>query len=124
MYLATHVPTYCSMSIDSELATGAIGPTNLGFSMVAIDGPNFGYIVVRRNQEKKTGEFGFHAFGPDGAGFAERLADIVRTWVRQHRGTPGPRVAVYPAATPDDRITGGRIIDKKHSRISVSWPTA
>ncbi|WP_055530120.1 methyltransferase, FxLD system [Streptomyces graminilatus] len=124
MYLATHVPTYCSMSIDPELATGAIGPTNLNFSMVAIDGPNFGYIVLRRDQEKKTGEFGFHGFGPDGAGFAKRLADIVRTWGRQHRGAPGPRIALYPAATPDDRITGGRIIDKKHRRISVSWPTA
>lgn len=124
MYLATHVPTYCSMSIDPELATGAIGPTNLGFSMVAIDGPNFGYIVVRRNPEKKNAEFGFHAFGPDGADFAERTADIVRTWSKEHRGTPGPRIAVYPAGTPDDRITGDRVIDKKHSRISISWTVA
>lgn len=124
MYLATNVPTYCSMSINSELATGAIGPTNLGFSMVAIDGPNFGYVVVRRNPEKQNAEFGFHAFGPDGVGFAERLADIVRIWGKEYRGAPGPRIAVYPAGTPDDRIIGDRIIDKKHSRISVSWPVA
>ncbi|WP_055522789.1 methyltransferase, FxLD system [Streptomyces graminilatus] len=124
MYLATQVPTYCSMSINPELATGAIGPTGLGFSMVAIDGPNFGYIVVRRNPEKENAEFGFHAFGPDGAGFAERLADIVRTWGKKHRSAPGPRISVHPAGTPDDRITGDRIIDKKHSRISVSWPVA
>ncbi|MFF3556232.1 methyltransferase, FxLD system [Streptomyces tsukubensis] len=124
MYLAAHVPTYCSMSIDPDLATGAIGPTGLGFSMVAIDGANFGYIVVRRNPEKQNAEFGFHAFGPDGAGFAERLADIVRDWGTSHRTTPGPRIAVYPAGTPDNRITGDRIIDKQHSRISISWPTA
>jgi protein-L-isoaspartate(D-aspartate) O-methyltransferase len=124
MYLATQVPTYCSMSINPELASGAIGPTNLPFSMVAIDGPNFGYVVVRRDAERKNSEFGFHAFGPDGAGFAERLADLVRTWGKEHRGGPGPRVAVYPAGTADSRITGERIIDKKHSRISVSWPSA
>ncbi|BDM67511.1 hypothetical protein HEK616_09980 [Streptomyces nigrescens] len=124
MYLATHVPTYCSMSIDPELATDKIGPTHLGFSMVAIDGPNFGYVVLRRNPEKQNAEYGFHAFGPDGEAFAERLADIVRTWGKEHRGTTGPRIAVYPAGTPDDRISGARIIDKKHSRISVSWPVA
>ncbi|MGW1974146.1 methyltransferase, FxLD system [Streptomyces sp. NPDC001889] len=124
MYLAAHVPTYCSMSINPDLATGAIGPTGLGFSMVAIDGPNFGYIVIRRNPEKKNAEFGFHAFGPDGAGFAERVADIVRAWGSAHRNTPAPRIAIYPAGTPDDRITCERIIDKKHSRISISWPSA
>ncbi|EMF02402.1 methyltransferase, FxLD system [Streptomyces mobaraensis NBRC 13819 = DSM 40847] len=122
MYLATHVPTYCSMSIDPEQTTGKIGPTNLGFSMVAIDGPNFGYIVVRRNTEKKNAEFGFHAFGPDGAGFVERLADIVRAWSKHHR-SGDPHIAVYPAGTPDDRISGDRIINKQHSRISISWPT-
>ncbi|QHC26376.1 methyltransferase, FxLD system [Streptomyces sp. GS7] len=124
MYLATHVPTYCSMSINPELASGAIGPTGLGFSMVAIDGPNFGYVVVRRNPEKQNAEFGFHAFGPDGAGFAGRLADIVRTWGKDYRGASDPRITVYPAGTPDDRITGDRTIDKQHSRISVSWSAA
>jgi len=118
------LPPACFMSIDPELATGAIGPTNLTFSMITIDGPNFGYIVARRNPEKKTAEFGFHAYGPDAAGFAERLADIARAWGEKHRGTDGPRIAVYPVGTPDDRITGDRIIDKKHSRISISWPTA
>ncbi|MEU7183246.1 MULTISPECIES: hypothetical protein [Streptomyces] len=92
--------------------------------MAAIDGPNFGYVVVRRNPEKKNAEFGVHAFGPDGGAFAERLADIVRTWGTEYRSTPGPRIAVYPAGTPDDRITGDRIIDKKRSRISVSWSAA
>ncbi|WP_030021722.1 methyltransferase, FxLD system [Streptomyces monomycini] len=124
MYLATHVPTYCSMSINPELATGAIGPTNLGFSMVAIDGPNFGYIVVRRNPQKMNAEFGVHAYGPDGVGFAERLADTIRAWGNGFRKVPGPHLAIYPVGAPDDQITGDRIIDKKHTRISISWPTA
>ncbi|MFD3514886.1 methyltransferase, FxLD system [Streptomyces sp. NPDC058657] len=123
MYLATHVPTYCGMSIDAELATGAIGPTDLPFSMVAIDGPNFGYLVVRRDEKAKTAEFGVHTFGPDGEGFAERLTTALRTWGKDYRDAPDPHIAIYPAGTHDDRISGGRIIDKKHSRISVSWPT-
>jgi protein-L-isoaspartate(D-aspartate) O-methyltransferase len=123
MYLATQVATYCGMSINPELATGRIGPTGLPFSMVMVDGANFGYIVVRRDQEKATAEFGFHAFGPDAADFAQRLADIVRTWGEKYRVGPGPRVAIYPVGTPDDRLTG-RVIDKTHRRISVSWPAA
>ena len=123
MYLSTQVPKFCFMSTNPELTTGKIGPTGNSWSMVAIDGPHFAYTVVRRDTEKKTAEYGVHAFGPDAAEFAERIADILRTWSEKVRGADGPRIAVYPAGTPDDRITGDRIIDKKHSRISISWPT-
>ncbi|MFD3580982.1 methyltransferase, FxLD system [Streptomyces sp. NPDC058683] len=122
MYLSTQVPTYCFMSSSPELTTGKIGPTGSSWSMVAIDGPHFAYTVVRRDTEKKTAEYGVHAFGPDASKFAERIADILRTWGEKVRGADGPRIAVYPAGTPDDRITGDRIIDKRHSRISISWP--
>ncbi|MDX2757305.1 methyltransferase, FxLD system [Streptomyces europaeiscabiei] len=123
MYLSTQVPTYCFMSTNPDLTAGKIGPTGSGWSMVAIDGPHFAYTVVRRDTERKTAEYGIHAFGPDAAEFAERIADIFRTWGEKVRGADGPRIAVYPAGTPDDRITGDRIIDKRHSRISISWPT-
>lgn len=122
MYLSTQVPAFCLMSTSPESATGTIGPTGNSWSMVAIDGPHFAYTVVRRDTEKKTAEYGVHAFGPDAAEFAERIAGVLRAWGEKVRGTDGPRIAVYPAGTPDDLITGDRIIDKKHSRISVSWP--
>ncbi|MEU6379532.1 methyltransferase, FxLD system [Streptomyces sp. NPDC046909] len=123
MYLSTQVPTFSFMSTKPDQASGKIGPTGNSWSMVAIDGPNFAYTVVRRDTERKTAEYGIHAFGPDAAEFAERIADIFRTWSEKVRGADGPHVAVYPAGTPDDRITGDRIIDKRHSRISISWPT-
>ncbi|MDX2820609.1 methyltransferase, FxLD system [Streptomyces ipomoeae] len=123
MYLSTQVETFCFMSTSPESATGKIGPTGNSWSMVAIDGPHFAYTVVRRDTEKKTAEYGVHAFGPDAAEFAERIADIFRTWGEKLRGTDGPRIAVYPAGTPDDLITGDRVVDKRHSRISISWPT-
>ncbi|MFE4059378.1 methyltransferase, FxLD system [Streptomyces sp. NPDC059096] len=121
MYLSTQVPTYCFMSTNG-LTSGKIGPTGSSWSMVAIDGPHFAYTVVRRDTEKKTAEYGVHAFGPEAAEFAERIAGILRTWGERIRGSEGPRIAVYPAGTPDDRITGDRIIPKRHSRISISWP--
>ncbi|MFF2374829.1 hypothetical protein ACFVUW_10645 [Streptomyces xiamenensis] len=92
--------------------------------MVVIDGANFGYVVVRRNQEEKSAEFGFHAFGPDGSGFAERLAGIVRTWGKEHRNSPGPRIAVYPAQRLTSRFvstnrTRGRPVARAESVRSL-----
>jgi protein-L-isoaspartate(D-aspartate) O-methyltransferase len=114
---------------DRDSNTTVVEPGNKGFSLAAVRGPNFAYVLVRRTPDDKNVEFGVHAFGLDGVSFADEIADCIRAWGRElagkeHRGGPGPRVAVYPAGTPDDQIPGGRIIDKKHSRISVSWPAA
>ncbi|GGR10875.1 hypothetical protein WEB32_04765 [Streptomyces netropsis] len=53
------------------------------------------------------------------------IADHLRTWDREHRDGPGPRIAVHPAGTPDGQIPelpGGRVIDKIHCRVTLSWP--
>ncbi len=48
--------------------------------------------------------------------------DEIRTWDRQHRGGPGARIEIHPADTPDSQLPEGRVVDKTHSRISISWP--
>ncbi|MBT2412072.1 methyltransferase, FxLD system [Streptomyces sp. ISL-12] len=124
MYVATMLPGYCNMFIDQDETTGKVGPTGLNFSLVAVDGPNLAYVVVRRSEDRKSAEFGVHAFGPDAENSAHRLADAIRTWGKDHRSGPGPRITVYPAGTADEQISGDRVIDKKHRRISISWPPA
>jgi hypothetical protein len=32
------------------------------------------------------------------------------------------RIEVYPAATPETELPAGRFIDKKHTRVVISWP--
>ncbi|MBQ0983725.1 methyltransferase, FxLD system [Streptomyces sp. F63] len=124
LYLATMLPGFCTMAVDPDLDTGVVKPNNPAFSMAAVDGPNFAYLLVRRTPDDKNVEYGIHAFGPDRDKLAEQIRDLLRTWAKQHRGGPGPRLTVHPADTPDDRIPGDRIFNKKHSRISISWPTA
>ena len=66
-----------------------------------------------------------HALGPEAEAFAERVAGFLTTWDRKHRGGPGPRIAVYPAGTPDTRLShppGSRVLEKAHSRVVLSWP--
>jgi protein-L-isoaspartate(D-aspartate) O-methyltransferase len=50
------------------------------------------------------------------------IAAHLRDWAGRHRGGPGPVIRVHPAGTPDDQVPGDRVIDKVHSRISLSWP--
>lgn len=124
MHLAIALPGFCIMAVDPDLDSGIVAPANKGFSLAAVDnqGRTFAYLTTRRTQDNKHVEFGVHALGPDAAAFADTLAGHLRDWAGEHRGGPGPVIRVYPAGTPVDQISGDRVIDKVHSRISLSWP--
>ncbi|WP_349307952.1 MULTISPECIES: hypothetical protein [unclassified Streptomyces] len=124
LYLATALPGFCVMAVDPDLDTGLVSPNNRSFALAAVDEGNFAYLTTRRTADDKSVEYGVHAFGPQGPAFAEAVAEQLRTWAREHRGGPGPHIGVYPAATPDDQLPGDRVIDKKHCRVTLSWPTA
>ncbi|MFJ5608208.1 methyltransferase, FxLD system [Streptomyces sp. NPDC093221] len=124
MHLAIALPGFCVMAVDPDLDSGIVAPANKGFSLAAIDdrGRTFAYLTTRRTEDNKHVEFGVHALGPDAAAFAEAVAGHLHGWADEHRGGPGPVIRVYPAGTPGDQISGDRVIDKVHSRISLSWP--
>ncbi|MGH3810879.1 MAG: hypothetical protein ACRDUV_00285 [Pseudonocardiaceae bacterium] len=63
-----------------------------------------------------------YAHGLDADSLADQYADLIRTWARDHRRGPGPRIEAYPVATPARGLPAGRVIDKKHTRIVISWP--
>ncbi|MGW1764488.1 methyltransferase, FxLD system [Streptomyces sp. NPDC002073] len=123
MHLAMALPGFCTMTVDPELDSGIVAPSNKSFSMAAVDGTDFAYLVTRRTPEKRF-EYGVHAFGPTAPAFAETVAGHLRDWARLHRGGPGPVIRVYPAHTPDAQVPGDRVIDKVHCRVSLSWPAA
>ncbi|MCG7524066.1 hypothetical protein MHW47_06365 [Streptomyces sp. OfavH-34-F] len=53
-------------------------------------------------------------------------ADLASTYdaeVATSTGGDRARIEVHPAGTPDDRLpAGGRRIERRHSRISITWP--
>ncbi|MBL1115276.1 methyltransferase, FxLD system [Streptomyces sp. 110] len=124
MHLAIALPGFCTMTVDPHVSVGIITPDNRGFSLAAVDGETFGYLTSRRAQEEGTVELAFHAFGPDAWDFAAVVVKHVREWADRWRDRLGPVIRVYPASTPDGQILGDRIIAKRHSRISLAWPTA
>ncbi|MGP4115293.1 methyltransferase, FxLD system [Streptomyces sp. 4N509B] len=123
LYLATVFDDYGTMSVDPDRDTGLASPRNKHRSVAVVEGGNFAYVTSRVMPDETSIEYGVHAFGPAGGAFAETVADHVRTWAQNHRGGPGPSIALYPAATPDDQLSGQRVIEKTHCRITFSWPS-
>ncbi|MFD9818810.1 methyltransferase, FxLD system [Streptomyces violascens] len=124
MHLAITLAGFCIMTVDPDLDTGIVAPVNKGFSLAAVDGGTFAYLTTRRTEDNKHVEFAVHALGPDAKSFADTIAGHLRDWERERRGGPGPIVRIFPAGTPDDQVPGDRVIDKVHSRVSLSWPPA
>jgi protein-L-isoaspartate(D-aspartate) O-methyltransferase len=123
MAMAISLPGFCTMSVDKILDTGLVVPVKKRFALAAVEGDTFAYLVTRRTEDNKDLEYGVHALGPHAAQLAAQIADVLRDWEANRRGGPHPIIRVYPAGTPDDHIPADRVIDKVHSRISLSWPT-
>ena len=119
LWLATAVDGYCRISVDPELDTGLVCPITRRSPDAAIDGGSFARLAARRLDTSRA-EFGVQAFGPGAAALAEAMAEQVRLWDRAHRQGPGPRIAAYPASTLDDQLPDGRVIDKRHVRVTTS----
>jgi protein-L-isoaspartate(D-aspartate) O-methyltransferase len=102
-------------AVDSGRATPAIPKLN---PAVAERG-SLAYFTYRRlaGGEDRS-ELGAIGHGPDGAQLADRIAEHIRTW--DHDRDAVPRLAVFPAGTPD-RFTTRTVIDKRHTRLTFSW---
>ncbi|GAB3449154.1 methyltransferase, FxLD system [Actinophytocola sediminis] len=123
MWLATVLPGFCRVVVDRERDTGLITPPGRHTAAAAaISGGNLAYVTTRDTADQTEVEFGVHAFGSHAIELAEEVAEQLRIWARDHRRGPGPQIRVYPHGTPDARLAAERVIDKKHSRITISWP--
>ncbi|MEW1616303.1 MULTISPECIES: methyltransferase, FxLD system [unclassified Streptomyces] len=124
MALAISLPGFCTMAVDEDMDTGLVAPVNKRFALAAVEDDTFAYLVTRRTEDNKHIEYGVHTLGPNAKQFADQVADVLRDWEASRRGGPSPVIRVYPANTSDDQIPADRVIDKVHSRVSLSWPSA
>ncbi|HEU0088262.1 MAG TPA: methyltransferase, FxLD system [Pseudonocardiaceae bacterium] len=107
-------------AIDSELVSKT---TRLGGRAV-IAGGSFAYRAFPQPIDGSRTKFQFRIYGhgPGGERLAEEYVDLIQAWDRDHRGGSGARITVYPADTPNSQLPEGRVIDKKHTRVVISWP--
>jgi protein-L-isoaspartate(D-aspartate) O-methyltransferase len=59
------------------------------------------------------------AHGPEAAAAAGRMVEHMHAWL--DAGSPPPALHVLPARTPDGDLPDGTVLDKRHSRIVLSF---
>lgn len=121
LWLASTMPGFCMLDLDSEHAAGLLAPGIRCPGLATVAGDSFAYVVSRPAGDQDV-EFGTHAFGLNARAVADMLAERIRAWDRGHRRGPGPTVTVWPRDTPGTRLWDGVVIDKRHSRVTISWP--
>lgn len=122
LFLATAMPGFCRVVVDRERNTGLISPPGRHTAAVAaVSGGTLAYVTTRSTHDSDLVEFGVHAFGANAAKLAEDMAEHLRLWHRNYR-TSSPEFRVYPAGTPREQMAEGRVVDKKHTRLTISWP--
>jgi protein-L-isoaspartate(D-aspartate) O-methyltransferase len=130
MWLATVLPSFCTVVVDQGMDTGVVvPPPKRNAALATVAGASLAYVTMRPAMEdgEKAWEFGVHAYGPHASDLASQVAGHLRTWATAHRGGPGAQYRVYPAGTEDDELAArgqARVIDKVHSRVLISWPLA
>ncbi|WP_436499603.1 methyltransferase, FxLD system [Actinokineospora sp. HUAS TT18] len=113
------------VATDAARESGLVpAGTRLGAKAI-VDGASFAYRTSRPTSEDRTSfEFGVFAHGPDADRLAEQYVELIRVWDRDHRDGPGARIEVVPADVPLGALPAGRVIDKRHTRVVISWPTS
>ncbi|MGW0798131.1 methyltransferase, FxLD system [Streptomyces sp. NPDC002692] len=135
--LQLHVATTAPQGVTFGLL---VAHTNAGVTNIAkdrdapaiVDGPSLAYlkaVQIRDGEqpEDKQWEWFTYGFGNKGTQLAERLVTTVRAWDRHVRAEDNdhhvdPILTVHPAATPDDQLPAGNVLDKEHCRLVVRWP--
>ncbi len=75
--------------------------------------------------DARPGEIVVRGYGAGGAGLAGYLAGRALTWQRLGRpGTSSLRLSAYPAGTPAEQVEGTIVIDRRHVRLALGWPSA
>jgi protein-L-isoaspartate(D-aspartate) O-methyltransferase len=67
-------------------------------------------------------DLGARAHGPDAAAAAGRLVQDMRAWLEA--GSPPPVLHILPSGTPDGDLPAGTVLDKRHSRVVLTFTPA
>jgi protein-L-isoaspartate(D-aspartate) O-methyltransferase len=111
-----------------QATRGAIEKGLVGQSAVlpvptAVRDGSFAYRVNRPIDRTDEFETGVYAHGPDAGALADEYVELIRTGDERHRHGPGARIEVFPAGTPDAELPPGRVVEKNHTRVVISWPS-
>jgi protein-L-isoaspartate(D-aspartate) O-methyltransferase len=87
----------------------------------AMDGGSFAYLALSPvTPQRQRFEFGAYGHGPGAGELANRMVQHIQSC---DGSSLSARIEAHPVGTPDDQLPeGALIIDKKHTRVVISWP--
>jgi protein-L-isoaspartate(D-aspartate) O-methyltransferase len=123
LWLAARSSTSCLLTRKrTDAARALVDPASPLGTPAVVAGHSFAYLTFREvDQSTGSYEFGAIAHGPVAQRLAADMTEQVRLWDRDHRHGPAAVIMVHRAGTPDDQLGDGNVIDKRHTRITVSW---
>ena len=126
LWLATVVDEFVLLAGNREARESGLitGWSPMGLSTALHGKDSFAYLCMRPTTPERTAfEFGATGHGPAAQEAAEQLAGHMRDWDRDHRSDQ-PVIRAFPTSTPDEQLAVGRVIDRRHQRFTISWPSA
>jgi protein-L-isoaspartate(D-aspartate) O-methyltransferase len=123
LWLATRSSAFCLLTRKgTDAAHALVDPASPVGTPTIVAGRSFAYLTFREvDPRTSTYEFGAIAHGHAAQRLAEEMSEQVRLWDRDHRHGPAALITVHPAGTPDEQLGDGHVIDKRHTRITISW---
>ncbi|MBX6389651.1 MAG: methyltransferase, FxLD system [Frankia sp.] len=123
LWLATRLTRETHFVVLSAQATavssGIVAPGwRFGTPATLDDDATFAYRSALRWTDRRF-DLGAYAHGPAAAAAATRMVEHMRVWV--DAGKPTPRLHVCPAHTPDGDLPNGAVLDKRHSRLVLTF---
>ena len=130
LWLTTTLAGACKFSARPEaVERGRVAPVFRWGGVAVCTSDTLAYVTCRRLNERIPGtkrfarELGVIAHGP-GAGAAEldeQVTRRIRTWDREHRSKTHPLIELHRAEAPGEPRVGAFLIEKRHTRLAVSW---
>ncbi|MGH4020030.1 MAG: methyltransferase, FxLD system [Pseudonocardiaceae bacterium] len=112
----------CRISADADaVQSGRAVPVIPPLSPAVVEGASLAYLTHRplAGNGQKRSELGAIGHGPAGEELCRRMIEHVHQWDTDR--TDRLVVTAFPADTPDNQLSEGRVIDKRQARLSVSW---
>ncbi|MGH3866811.1 MAG: methyltransferase, FxLD system [Pseudonocardiaceae bacterium] len=122
LWLAMSLPTFGVLTARKEaVARGVVAHAWALGMPTAVNGGSFVYLGLRPvTPDRKRCEFGVYGHGPDAEELAHQVVGHVQSW---DGSSLNARIETYPVSTPDDQLPeGALVLDKKHTRVVISWP--
>ena len=103
---------------QGAIDSGVVAPAWRFGTPAALHHGTFAYRSALRWTEDMF-DLGACAHGPEAAAAAGQMVQHMRNWV--DAGNPCPVLHVMPATTPDGALPAGTVLDKRHSRVVLTF---